>query len=224
MAAAPRSSSALQAASADSARVPRRDFLGRTLGALAAFGLLGRARRAEAETLGGVSPILGEVRMFAGNFPPSGWALCNGQLLSIASNTALFSLLGTTYGGNGVNTFALPNLQSRVPLHPGQGLGLSPRVRGESAGEETHVLTVLEIPSHTHQALASATNGNGDSPASRVWARDVAGVPAYASSADVDMASGAIASTGGGQPHNNLQPYLTVNFIIAMQGIFPQHP
>jgi len=168
-------------------------------------------------------PFIGEIRMVGFNFAPRGWALCNGQLLSIASNNALFSLLGTIYGGDGRTTFALPNLQGRVPMHYGSGAGLSPRLIGEAAGQESVSLTEAQLPAHTHKARASSLKGNTNSPVGRVWSKD-AGVQSatYTSNAaDADMAAGAIAPAGGGQPHSNMPPYLAVNFIIALQGIYP---
>jgi microcystin-dependent protein len=168
--------------------------------------------------------FIGEVRLFAGGTPPHGWALCNGQILPIASNTALFSLLGTRYGGNGTSTFALPNFQGRIPIHPGQGPGLSNRSLAEQGGSESHPLTQAELPLHTHTMGASTANGLSDSPAGRVLARNPAGVPIYAASADSNLAPSAAGSSGGDQPHNNMAPYLGVSFIIALQGVFPQRP
>ena len=168
--------------------------------------------------------------MFGFNFAPRGWALCNGQLLSIAQNTALFSLLGTQYGGNGQTTFALPNLQSRVPIHQGQGQGLSSYVIGQLAGEENHTLISNEMPQHLHQVspacsaedanLAAAKNNFPATPLSTVGG---AAVNAYASTASPSTFMGTTNSSivGGSQPHNNLQPYLVINFCIALQGIFP---
>jgi microcystin-dependent protein len=164
------------------------------------------------------------VRIFAGNFAPNGWAFCHGQLLPISQNTALFSLILTTYGGDGMSTFALPDLRGRVPIHPGQGPGLNNRVLGESAGAEVHTLSTAEIPAHTHTMGASATNGAADSPAGGVLARTPAGIPQYATTADANLSPAAVTLSGGGQPHNNMQPYLTVNYIIALQGIFPSRP
>ena len=169
-------------------------------------------------------PFVGEIRIFAGNFPPTGWAFCNGQLLPIASNTALFSLLGTAFGGNGVNTFALPNLQGRVPLGSGQGPGLTDRARGNVLGEESHALIGPEMPAHTHSLGASAANGTSDAVAGNVMARSPAAIPQYHVTADATLHSATVGTSGGGQPHNNMQPYLTLNFCIALQGIFPQRP
>jgi microcystin-dependent protein len=166
-------------------------------------------------------PFVGEVRIFAGSFAPNGWALCNGQLLPIVQNIALFSLLGTTFGGDGQTTFALPDLRGRVPIHMGQGPGLSDRVRGQALGAEAHALGVAEMPVHAHSLGASAANGNRDAAAGGVMARSPAAIPQYEASADTSLAASAVSTTGADQPHNNMQPYLALNFIIAMQGIFP---
>src|SRR5262245_47062830 len=167
--------------------------------------------------------FVGEVRIFAGTFAPTGWAFCDGQLLSISQNTALFSLLGTAFGGDGVSTFALPDLQGRAPIHAGQGPGLTPRTRGEKSGSEAHQLTVAQMPSHPHTMGASGANGTTATPAGGVPARDPAGPPQYAASADVDLGATAINSAGGGGAHNNMQPFLSVNYIIALSGAFPPH-
>ncbi|MGW2554070.1 phage tail protein [Streptomyces sp. NPDC001635] len=163
-------------------------------------------------------PYLGEIRMVGFGYAPQGWALCNGQLLPIAQNTALFSLLGTTYGGNGQTTFALPDLQGRVPLHPGSGAGLSPRVRGESGGTETVTLTTGQIPSHTHTLNGVAARQDTNRVAGAVLAN---GGYYSTQTPDTGMDQAPIGATGGGQPHPNMQPFLCVNFIIALQGIFP---
>jgi microcystin-dependent protein len=168
-----------------------------------------------------MDPYIGEIRMFAGNFAPRGWALCNGQLLSIAQNTALFSLLGTMYGGNGQTTFGLPDLRGRVPLHFGQGPGLTPYAQGELSGSETVTLTTNEMPSHNHGANGNQAGGNSPSPAGRYWAMSSRRDTMYASSANVAMQPQALDLTGNGQPHDNMQPYLTVNYIIALQGLYP---
>jgi len=163
-------------------------------------------------------PFLGEIRVTGFNFAPRGWALCDGQLLPINQNTALFALLGTQFGGNGQTTFALPDLRGRVPIHQGQGPGLTPRTIGETGGAESATLNVAQLPPHTHTALASGGAQTTDRPAGAYPA--VGGV--YSTAApDVTMAPGTIASTGGGQPLPTMPPYLTVNFIIALQGIFP---
>jgi microcystin-dependent protein len=168
-------------------------------------------------------PFIAEIRMFAGTFAPRGWAFCNGQLLPINQNQALFSLVGTTYGGDGRTTFGLPNLQGRVPMHWGNGAGLSPRSLGEQAGAEAVTLAANQMPAHTHAAQCSSLKGNTNSPTSKVWSKD-AGVQSatYTSNApDGAMAASAIGNAGGSQPHDNMPPYLCVSFIIALQGIFP---
>lgn len=171
------------------------------------------------------TPYIGEIRMFGGNFAPRGNAFCNGQIISIAQNTALFSLLGTTYGGNGQTTFALPNLQSRAPMHFGQGPGLSQRSLGEQDGVETVTLQTTQIPAHNHQATAQTGAGTQGSPAAATWATITVGrnqSPLYAPApANTTMNPAAIGLAGGNQPHENMPPFLTINFIIATQGIFP---
>jgi microcystin-dependent protein len=169
-------------------------------------------------------PWLGEIALVAFGFAPVGWAMCNGQLLSIAQNTALFSLLGTTYGGDGVTNFALPNLQSRVPLHFGQGTGLSPYVLGETIGVESVALQTPQMPAHTHSYAPQATTAGGaaTSPAGALWAESATADTIYQKGAsNTTMAPQAIGQTGGGQPHENRQPILALNFIIALQGIYP---
>jgi microcystin-dependent protein len=162
-------------------------------------------------------PILGTIFIFAGNFAPTGYAMCNGELLSIAQNTALFSIIGTTYGGDGQTTFALPNLQSRVPVGFGTGNGLSQYNEGQTGGVETVALTVGQMPQHNHELNYSNTQTT-NLPAGAIPAAD----GAYSTqSADGQMSSGGVTNTGGSQPHQNLQPYLALNFIIALQGIFP---
>lgn len=171
------------------------------------------------------NPFLGEIRMFAGSFAPRNWALCNGQILSISQNTALFSILGTYYGGNGTTNFALPNLQGMAPLGAGTGPGLTPRSIGETGGETSVTLLPNEMPTHNHGVNASSSVGNQVEPANGVWSVAGAGrgEKMYAASAGTSapMSPQAISTVGGGQPHNNLQPYLTLNFIIALNGIFP---
>jgi len=168
--------------------------------------------------------FVAEIRMFAGNFAPSGWALCNGQILPISQNTALFSLLGVMYGGNGTSNFALPNLQGSAPLGYGQGPGLSSRVQGQTGGEQTVTLLTTQIPAHTHAAQAAPAGGL-DSPAGNVWGEAQLGktpLNIYAPKpGNVPMSTQALGFAGGGQPHNNLPPYLCLNFIIALTGIFP---
>jgi len=170
-----------------------------------------------------MDPFVAEIRIFAGNFAPRGWTFCNGQIMPISQNTALFSLLGTTYGGNGTSTFALPNLQGSAPMGEGQGPGLSSRFLGETGGAAAVTLTGTQIPSHSHTPSAVTGGGNSTSPANAVWASQAGRTPppAYASTANVPMGAGTIGSTGSGQPHNNMPPYLTLNFIIALQGVYP---
>jgi microcystin-dependent protein len=159
-------------------------------------------------------PFIGEIQIFGFQFAPRGWALCNGQLLPINQNQALFSLLGTTYGGDGRTTFALPDLQGRVPLGVGAGY-----TQGERAGEESHTLITSEMPAHTHMPLASLAAASTPSPADATWANT--GAANYASSPNTQMAGNAVVPVGGSQPHENRSPYLTVNFCIALVGIFP---
>jgi microcystin-dependent protein len=166
-------------------------------------------------------PFVGEIRMFGFNFPPRGWALCNGQLLSISQNTALFSLLGTQYGGNGTTTFALPNLQSRVPVHQGTGTGLSTYVVGQSGGTETVKLDVQQMPAHSHRVRATRSAADSDNPFDRVLAQPSQRTYLGAPDENTVMSAKMIDDAGGSQPHNNIQPYLTVNFGIALVGIYP---
>jgi len=165
-------------------------------------------------------PFIGQVKMFGGNFAPRGYALCNGQLLAIAQNDALFALIGTTYGGDGQTTFALPDLRGRIPLHQGQGAGLTNRIIGESAGTETVTLITSQLPVHTHTALGQSANGNQSSPAGGVWA--ASSLNEYSNAAaNASMNPSAVGANSGGQPHQNVMPFLCVNFIIALEGIFP---
>ena len=168
-------------------------------------------------------PFIGEIRMFGGNFAPRGWAFCQGQLLSIAQNSALFSILGTTYGGNGQTTFALPDLRGRYPMQSGQGPGLTPRSLGEQGGSETVTLLSTQMPQHTHSANASSQAGEVPEPTGAVWAADsTATVLNYRGSPiDTTMNPAAIGLAGGNQPHNNMSPFTCVNFIIALEGIYP---
>ena len=166
-------------------------------------------------------PFIGQVMLFAGNFAPRGWAFCSGQILSIAQNTALFSILGTTYGGNGQTTFALPDLRGRVAISSGQGPGLSNYYLGQAGGEETVTLNMEQMPMHLHMAAASAEGGTSATPNGGVWAGSTARDSIYAATADTTMNPQAISTTGGNQPHNNMPPYLGVNYIIALEGIFP---
>jgi microcystin-dependent protein len=168
-------------------------------------------------------PFVAEIRIFAGNFAPKGWAFCDGQLLPLSQNTALFSLLGTTYGGDGKSNFALPDLQGRAPMQPGQGPGLSLHDLGETGGSDTVTLLESEIPSHSHGQVANLNSAERPSPSGNILARTV-GASLYQSNTSqalVNMAPEALLPAGGDQPHNNLQPYLTMTFIIALQGVFP---
>jgi microcystin-dependent protein len=165
-------------------------------------------------------PFVAEIRIFAGNFAPRGWATCDGQLLAIAQNTALFSLLGTTYGGNGQTTFGLPDLGGRAPMQWGQGPGLRDRVQGEVGGEAASTLIESELPAHSHPAAASTTGTPSTSPANRFWGQ-VPTLDLYRTAPDASLAPDSLAPAGGSQPHNNMQPYLALLFIIAMVGIFP---
>jgi len=164
-------------------------------------------------------PFVAEIRIFPFNFAPKGWAWCDGQLMPLSQNTALFSLLGTTYGGNGKSNFALPDLQGRAPMHPGQGPGLSLHDLGETGGSETVTLLESEIPSHSHGL--SGINDLADKPCT-AGNRLAQMQNAYIASANlVPMSDNSLAPAGGDQPHNNLQPYLTFYFCIALQGVFP---
>lgn len=167
-------------------------------------------------------PFIAEVKIFAGNFAPRGWAFCDGQLISISQNTALFSLLGTTYGGNGQTTFGLPNLRGRAPMHPGQGPGLTPRSLGEMGGSPTATLIPAELPSHTHTMKYNKTvSGDSNSPAGKLFAKSVVPIASVFSSSPPDIVIGSSTAAGGSQPHNNMQPYLGISYIIALQGIYP---
>lgn len=165
--------------------------------------------------------FVGEIRMFAGNFAPTGWALCNGQLIPISQNTALFSLLGTQYGGDGRTNFALPNLQGNFAIGQGQGPGLTSRVMGETGGSSTVTLLNTEMPAHTHTLSALTDPAESASPSGKALARG-AGLTAYSTAApNTVLSAAAVTQVGGSQPHNNMPPYLVMNYIIALQGIFP---
>jgi len=165
-------------------------------------------------------PYIGEIRMFAGNYAPQGWMFCAGQLLPIAQYDALFNLIGTTYGGDGQQTFALPNLSSRVPVHMGTGAG-GTYIQGQMAGEETVTLVANQLPQHTHTALANTT-GSGTSPSGTVWA-GTTDLSQFADPSTINgqLAAGAVAAVGGSQPHGNMIPYVAISFIIALEGIYP---
>lgn len=160
-------------------------------------------------------PFIGEIKVISFNFPPKGWTFCNGQLLPINQNQALFSILGTMYGGNGQTNFALPNLQSRIPLHQGAGYTV-----GQAGGEVSHTLNVNEMPQHLHPGVGqSAASNPGVSPAGAIWAQ--APAVAFAPAPNIQMNPAAVQNSGGSQPHENQAPYLVLNFIIALVGIFP---
>jgi microcystin-dependent protein len=172
-------------------------------------------------------PFVGEIRLFAGNFAPAGWEFCNGQSLSIAQNETLFQLIGTTYGGDGISTYALPNLQSRVPVHTGGAQGY---VLGQTGGAEQVALTTQQMPQHTHAAVASANPGDTNVPGNTtilasMGPSGIAQVPAYlppnVANTQVALNNATVAAAGGNQPHSNIQPYLTVSYIISLYGIFP---
>jgi microcystin-dependent protein len=160
------------------------------------------------------TPFLGEIKIMSFNFPPKGWAFCNGQLMAINQNQALFSLLGTYYGGDGRTTFALPNLQGRVPLHMGNGF-----VIGETGGETAHTLNINEIPAHTHLAVGSSNPPSVSSPAGNLWSAQ--STAAYSPTVTTSLNPASIGPTGGNQAHDNMSPYLVLNFCVALQGIFP---
>ena len=179
-----------------------------------------------------IDPLIGEIVMFAGNFAPRGWAFCEGQLLPISQNTALFSILGTTYGGDGVTTFALPDLRGRVPIQPGNGPGLSSYQLGQKGGNESSQLSISQIPAHTHNVAvtvnvpANSTEGNSASPVANYIAKSGDGRPDFASETDKSsLATPEVgvtqSSVGGNQSHSNVQPYTAINYIIALQGIYP---
>lgn len=161
-------------------------------------------------------PYVGEIRIFAGNFAPVGWAFCNGQLMAISENETLFQLIGTTYGGDGQATYALPDLRGRIPLHQGGGFTLA-----ETGGSESITLTTSQLPAHTHPLMASTAAGTQNSPSNSVTAASSSVTLYTGDVTDSNMAAAAVGSIGGSQPHNNFQPYLCLNFIISLFGIFP---
>lgn len=169
-------------------------------------------------------PFIAEIRIFPFNFPPFGWAHCDGQLYPINQNTALFALLGTTYGGDGRSNFALPDLQGRAPMQPGEGTGLSPRALGEAGGSEYVTLLESEIPSHTHPLGVTVDPADTTVPGTDRVLGASDGGRLYQSAADATLAADSLAPTGGSQPHNNMQPYLTAYFNIALRGTFPPRP
>lgn len=161
-------------------------------------------------------PFIGEIKIVSFNFPPKGWAGCNGQLLPINQNQALFSILGTTYGGDGRVNFALPDLRGRIPVHVGNGISL-----GQRAGEENHTVTIQELPAHTHTLTGSSTAADQQSPSGNLWAQNGMSMYATGTSSNTVMNAAVIGNAGGSQPHNNMSPYLVLNFVIALVGIFP---
>ena len=170
-------------------------------------------------------PFVAEIRIFGFNFAPTGWALCNGQLMPISQNTALFSLLGTTYGGDGKSTFALPDMQGNAPMHPGQGQGLSLRDLGEIGGAESVTLIESEMPAHTHTLRGNNTLAESSIPTGASIGRQTFNMFQTNSSANLtQMAFQSLAPAGGSLPHNNMQPFLVLNFCIALQGVFPARP
>jgi microcystin-dependent protein len=169
-----------------------------------------------------MDPFVAEIRIFPFNFAPKGWAFCDGQLLPLSQNTALFSLLGTTYGGDGKSNFALPNMQGNAPMHPGQGPGLSLHDLGETGGSETVSLLESEIPSHSHAVMTQTNPGSVKLPGPDTSISRAAGENVYGPANNlVAFAGETLAPAGGDQPHNNMQPYLTLNFCIALQGVYP---
>jgi len=166
-------------------------------------------------------PFIAEIRIFGFNFAPRDWAFCNGQLLPIAQNTALFALVGTTYGGDGRTTFALPNLQARAPMHVGNGPGLTSRRVGERGGEETVTLTTAQLPGHGHKLQCNSGDANSQSAAGTFLAKELGPAQMYAASDGANMAADAVGVSGEGQAHANMQPYLALSFCIALIGLFP---
>jgi microcystin-dependent protein len=167
------------------------------------------------------NPYLGEIRMAGFNFPPIGWAFCRGQLLSIAENDALFALIGTTYGGDGITTFGLPDLRGRLPINQGQGPGLSNYVMGEHSGTESVTLLTTQIPSHSHTVSAASGGTRNANPSGNLLGSGEADIYTHDDANAVSLSASAIGTSGGTQPHENMQPFLCINFIIALEGVFP---
>lgn len=166
-------------------------------------------------------PFVGEIRMFAGNFAPRGWAFCDGQLLAVSQNDALFSLLGTVYGGDGRTTFGLPDMRGRIPVHAGTGPGLSPQRLGAKLGSESETLTVNQLPSHTHPLNATSAAATDNNPSGKLTGESASVDLYFEGDPNADMASSAITEVGGSRSHTNLMPFLCVHFIIALVGIYP---
>jgi microcystin-dependent protein len=162
------------------------------------------------------TPFLGEIKIISWNFAPKGWAFCNGQFLPINQNQALFSLFGTMYGGNGQTTFALPNLQGRAPIHVGSGF-----TQGQVGGQQAHTVTITELPTHTHALSASSTDGNSQTPTNNILAREVGNVYRPPAGGLQALNPAIISGVGGSQAHNNMQPFLVLNYIVALLGVFP---
>lgn len=197
----------------DTPVIRRRSFLARTVAFIAGGAwLMGKGAR---EAVADDQPYMGEIRMFAGTFAPLGWAFCSGQLLSISQYDALFTLLGTTYGGDGQSTFALPDLRSRAPVHVGTVQ------LGELGGVEAVTLTTTQIPAHSHSLVGMSGPGDASDPAGRVPARNAAGAPHYSGGMDTNLAANALTTVGSSQPHDNMMPSLCINFIICLEGIYP---
>lgn len=176
------------------------------------------------QPMGDATPYLGQINVFGFNFAPIGWLKCEGQILNIAGNTALFSLLTTYYGGNGTTTFGIPDFRGRVPVHAGQGSGLSSYSLGESDGYEGITLLTSEIPAHIHTVGVSSGIGTTPNPANSYIAQNAEGIGAYSGTSNLFLNSSSVANAGSGLPHNNMQPVLALNFCIAGQGVFPQRP
>lgn len=177
--------------------------------------------KADTKSVNGSDPFVGEIMKFGGSFAPSGWATCEGQLIQISQNDALFSLLGTIYGGDGRTTFGLPDLRGRVPVHPGNGPGLTPISLGQKGGVENVTLTTNQLPQHSHNLNVNSGGGNSEKPGGNFIASNSEGVKHYSSSTTINANNGSISNFGGGQSHTNMQPYLGIYYCIALYGIYP---
>lgn len=200
--------------------LPRRDFLGRLLLLVGGAAAFGRARKAEAAPQS-IEPFVGELMIVPFGVVPTGWAPCDGQRLPIDQNQALFALLGTTFGGDGVTTFALPDLRGHVPIHAGQGPGLTNRVLGERGGSATRTLSIPEMPKHAHEVRGSNAPGSSEDPSGAYPATNAAGVPQWGVLANTALAAEAITTVGEGQAHENTAPSLSLIYVIALQGVTP---